>query len=220
MNPGPGEADVERWCGNAAGATVCAMNVLRRHYSRFGGARIWLTLLGVFATFAAMAVVFSQGDGLIFSPNIGDNPLGSSNPLWLTAALWLVAGVVAFLALAFTVGRSPRRTLAAIVSSLVLGLAGVLLAGYRVNLDYVTAHVWFADPTRRWQVLLLWLVPAAALITAAVLTILDVVTTYPPSDAPPAPTDGAPPGIGNEALHWPGSTIAGVDAQSNARERL
>jgi len=27
------------------------------------------------------------------------------------------------------------------------------------------------------------------------------------------------PTAGNEALHWPGSTNAGIDAQSNARER-
>jgi hypothetical protein len=141
------------------------------------------------------------------------------NAMWPTMAAWLGAAMIAGLAVVFMLGRSLRTGIALCLAATLLGFAGVPLAGQGASVIYWGQwenHVWFADPTREWQLVLLWLLPAAALVTAAVLAFIDYRATRGPHT--PVPPDS--PKLGNEALHWPGSTIAGVDAHSDARERL
>jgi len=63
-----------------------------------------------------------------------------------------------------------------------------------------------------------FLIGAAALAVAAALAFIQYSATR--GRGAQAPFPPGTPKVESDALHWPGSTIAGVGAQSDARERL
>ena len=195
------------------------MTLDRRHYDRFWEARIWLTTLATLTAGIAIAVAYVRGLDLAAVLYL-QTGTSVATGLGATTAAWTAAALTAGLSVAFMVGRSLRLAVAATLTALALGVAGVWLAGYRVDIAGLRAHLLFADPTRKWQFALLWLVPGAALLVAAVLSIVDEVGTMRSDPGGPTARDPRAPTAGNEALHWHGSTNAGVGAQSNARERL
>ena len=195
------------------------MEARRRHYDRFWEARIWLTVGATLAAAVAAQLASIRGQDLADALS-AQTGYSVSNGLWAQTATWFAATAVAGLSVPFMVGRSLRVGAAIALAAVALGATGVMLAGYRVDITGLDAHLLLADPTRKWQFALLWLVPAALLITAAVLAIVDYVAAGRWRGQSPVPHDPRMPTPGNEALHWSGSTYAGVDAQSNARERL
>jgi hypothetical protein len=62
------------------------------------------------------------------------------------------------------------------------------------------------------------LIGTAALAVAAALAFFKYRAAR--SRGAQAPVPPGTPRVENDALHWPGSTIAGVGARSDARERL
>jgi len=195
------------------------MTLHRRHYERFWEATIWLTLLGTLTAGIAIAVAYVRGLDLA-AVLYDQTGTAVSTGLGVTTAVWTAGALAAGFSVAFVVGRSLRLGAAAALTALACGVAGVVLAGHGVDITGLRAHMLFADPTRKWQFAVLWLVPGAALLTAAVFAIADEVGTARPGPGGMAPHDPREPTAGNEALHWHGSTNAGVGAQSNARERL
>jgi hypothetical protein len=195
------------------------MEARRGHPQRFWEARIWLTVGGTFAAAAAATIASVRGADLA-NALYDQTGYSVSNGLWALTIAWFAAMVVAGLSVPFMVGRSLRAGAVIALAATALAVAGVALAGYRVDIAGLQTHLWFGDPTRKWQLALLWLVPAALLVTAAVLALVDYVAVRGTGGPDSTPRDPRLPTPGNEALHWPGSTYAGVDAQSDARERL
>ncbi|HMK92251.1 MAG TPA: hypothetical protein VK576_04570 [Thermoleophilia bacterium] len=188
----------------------------RGHPQRFPEATIWLTCAGTLAALCAAGIVWDRGQDLAAElypmVRVGD-------AIWPLTSAWFIAAVLAGLSVAFMLGRSLRLGMALATGAAVVGLVGIPFAGRWVDTSWYTGHLLFGDPTRKWQFLLLWLVPAALLLTAATLAVIDArtgVRRHPPD---PGTRDPRTPTAGNEGLHWPGSTYAGIDAQSNARER-
>jgi hypothetical protein len=194
------------------------MAARRRHSQRFWEARIWLTVGATLASAGAVFVAWDRGSELA-NAVYDATGIAVSNGWWALTGAWLAATAVAGLSVPFMVGRSLRTGAALALAAAALGVVGVKLAGYQVDFTGVQSHGLFEDPTRKWQLALLWIVPAALLVTAAVLAIVDYVAVGRGSGRSSAPRDPRKPTPGNEALHWSGSTYAGVGAKSNARER-
>ncbi|HMK92252.1 MAG TPA: hypothetical protein VK576_04575, partial [Thermoleophilia bacterium] len=188
------------------------------HPQRFPELTIWLACLGTLAAVAAAGVVWLRGGqvaGLLY-PHVR-----VSDALWPLTATWFAAVVLGVLSVAFILGKSLRLGAALATAAAVAGLAGSSLAGRGVDFSTYHRHMLFADPTRQWQFVLLWLPAAALLLAAAVLAAIDSWTGVrrrrTRGDAG-GPGQGKA-GPGNEGLDWPGSHAAGVGTKSNAHER-
>ena len=188
----------------------------RGHPRRFPEATVWLTCAGTLAAICAAGIAWDRGSDLAAQL---DPIVHVSDAMWPLTSAWFIATVLAGLSVAFMLGHSLRLGAALAAAAAVLGFAGIPLAGRWVDTSWYAGHLLFGDPTRKWQFVLLWLVPAALLLVAATLAIIDVRTGVRRRPVDRATTDPRSPTAGNEALHWPGSTYAGIDAQSNARER-
>jgi len=200
------------------------MPLRHHHYQRFSEASIWLTLCATATSAFSIAVPLVRGQEMVARLyDLGGRSV--ADPLAVTGAAWLAACVCAGLATVFMIGRSLRLGAGAALTALTLGLAGVLFAGYGSNLNGLRSSLGFrdlgfADPAHRWQLGLIWSVPALLLAIAAALAIIDYVQTTPTGRGGDEPSHQREPTPGNEALHWHGSTCAGIDARSDARDRL
>jgi hypothetical protein len=186
------------------------------HPQRFPEAKIWLTCGGTLAAVAATTLLWLRGQQLAEAlyPTVS-----VSDAMWPVTAAWFCATVIAGFSVPFMIGRSLRTGMVLSSLAAVIGLGAVALAGRWVDLSLYAGHMWFADPSRKWELALLWLLPAILLLAAAVMAFLDYRVVRGTGGSGGAPHDPRKPTAGNEALHWPGSTYAGIDAQSNARER-
>jgi hypothetical protein len=195
------------------------MAAARRHWERFSEARLYLTLGALVAAVVALAVVWLKEPelgGTLSSLRLGDSP----TVIWPTDLLWIAAPLVAGLSIVFIIGKSPRAAMAAATSAILLGIAGAAVVGRYVGYGGSMRATGEYGFLAIWQALLLWAPAAILLIGAIWLSIVDYRALRAASREPAAPTGGPPTGVGNEGLkNWPGSTISGVDAQSNARER-
>ena len=188
----------------------------RGHPQRFPEATIWLACLAALAAALTDGIVWLRGGqlaGLLY-PHVH-----VSDALWPLTVAWMAAAVLAVLCVAFLVGHSLRLAATLAIAAFFLGLLGVSLVGRWVDFSAYGGHLLFGDPTRKWQFLLLWTLPGLLLIATAVLAVIDSVTGVRRRPPDAGTHDPRTPTAGNEALHWHGSTYAGIDAQSNARER-